>query len=282
MIMNTHYIQRFVFYFPKIILALAIAPVFTAVSSDNPDYLPDNSPAKHLYNPYYGEDVDGEKTGIDKQALPQSSGQLVTMLQENLSGEDKSNITDLVYLHDDIADNENTYFFRIKNIDDVNKIFFALRYIYGSEIECDTCTILLTYQLKKKRLNIELLYNFLAARIKAPRGKNVPYKHPYHATMLDLFKSAGTKLIYITEKSDRNFPGNLSIREGTTIVLTTHAHMSIVRALPDKQYSFSVWNTEDGIYYKENSIGRPKHLEYDSIVGKFGIIEEGEKANSRS
>ena len=273
MIKNIHHIKYIACFFLKIILASAFTPVFTAVASDNPEH---STISSHLYQPYYYESTDGEETDAG-QTPPENLSQMIAMLRENPSSEEKSDINNILFLHRDEMENKDEYYLRMQKIEDANKVFFALRSIYGSAIACDTCTILLTYQLKLGLLSLKLLYNFLVARISSPKEKLLSYSHPYHTTMHTLFQKAGVKIIYAVQNKDKSFPENFSINEGTVIVLSTQVHMSIVRALPDEQYQYSAWNPTDGITYYTNDLGRPNDSQFDSSIGKFGIIEKGKQ-----
>ena len=168
------------------------------------------------------------------------------------------------------------YFLKMKKLEDASSVFLALRSIYGHEVACDTATILLTHQLKGKRLSVDLLYDFLTARMTIKGNEKVFANHPYHVLLSDLIESAGVELKEIYHNRPKELPGSLPTSVGDTIVLINSTHMSIVTCKPYGEYEYSISGSEKGIHYQTNTLGRPRYDDFKGEIEQYGFIKKSQ------
>ena len=269
-------VKHMICFLVKIAVLYTLIPVFTVSAAET-------SSGKHrvIYQPhYYSDRIDGEEDS-DRE-LPDTLEKLVKMLEINLDQLNSRHIlhkrntrrTGYNKIKNNSRINKN-YYLKMENLEDVNNVFFALEDIYGFEIECDTSSILLTYQLRQRSINIKNMYNFLTARAAAPKDELIGYEHPYHVNLINILSSAGVELKYIDEKDQPDdLPGNLPVAKDNIILLSTQGHMSVVKALSDKMYEYSMWNATDGIFYRQNRLGRPDEENFRLKIVEYGIIQD--------
>ena len=250
-------------FFIRLICLCFLIYGFTAHAVDNP-----GNPGI-TYRPYH--DVDEvDSAAISTEALPESAEALEKMLYNSLFMKDRQKKQIVKKIRQGVK-SKKKYVLKIKTLEDANKIFFALRAIYGRMIACDTATVLLTYQLKEKKLSIELIYDFLKARADACKCKKMTPNHPYLVLLSTLIEAAGVKLIDVHTYKPQELADSLLTSVGDTIVLINSKHMSIVTSHP-YSFEYSIWNPLDGIFYLNNELGRPAETKFEGSIEQYGFI----------
>ena len=254
-------VEYVIYFLAKIAMIYALIPVFTASAVVTP-----SKDFEKIYQPHYYSHMTCDVECANK-GQPDTPEKFINMLKSKLEEHGISYLFRKKVVHnsgdaEEIARDpypRTSYYLDMKTLDDVNNVIFILQGIYGSEIESDTAGILLIHQLTQRRLNITLLHKFLTARVNAPKDKLINRKHLYHHYLTTILAEPRVAIKYIDEedlaaKLADNLPAAESRMIHKMIILFTQRHVSVIRALPEKMYEYSMWDAANGISYRESHL----------------------------
>ena len=256
-------IKSTICFFLKIVLICTPALFFTSLSAKK------IKNAAITYRPDTSIDYT-DSPGITDHSLPDSSKKLAQLIKQNFRTRDQVNI---VKTSGKIT-GKKKYYLDLKTIEDVNAVFFSLRRIYGEGAQCDTTTILLTYQIKQKRLYIEKLYNFLKTRSSLIKNEKKYEWGSYHTLLGNFFSFMTIKSIPTDQLV--GLPESLPETNNSIIVLFMEGrpgHMTVVQHMREGHYIYSCGYTDGSVYYLSSKNGRPEWDQSNIITAQYGIIQ---------
>ena len=219
--------------------------------------------------------TDSEET--TDHLLPDSPKKLAELIKKNLREKSKSNIVKTKRIHF-----KKEYYLDLKTMDDVDKVLFILRGVYGANIECDTGTILLAWQIKQQKLSINQLYKFIEIR-RLLLTKDLKYKHKHKYTFKDYHDLLTKFFSFMTIKPILRhqfieLPESLPKNDGSIIVLFMKGHpghMTIIYQGSNGHYEYSCTDTNGNIYLLSSKDGRPDWDQSEIKTAQYGIIKNG-------